>query len=66
MLSGKEMYNCTCNTQFHKTGFLIQLIVRTYPLTYGILAELKILKIGIHSLCPHIFRFNGLFYTTFA
>ena len=21
-ISGKEMYNCTCNTQFHETGFL--------------------------------------------
>ena len=25
----------------------------------GILAALKIVKIGIHSLCSHIFRFNG-------
>ena len=27
----------------------------------GILAALKILKIGIHILCYHIFRFNGPF-----
>ena len=46
-----------CNTQFHKTGFLIKLIVRTCSFNYGILAAFKILNIGIHILCCHIFSF---------